>query len=216
MEFDENLKLEEYRSLAEEHRSNRSLIFERPLVILGLITIPIIYSYENAIGGLISAILMIILTFNLWFIGNRLSSDSRIVAYILLVHEGNFKKYWFGWENSLWEYRKWRANHKSDLKIIRKNIKKESSPETFRFYPPIWAFHVALVLFALYLSYNSAIALKESVAIVGFYISYITALIFLYFAFGDLFFKRLQIGIEIEVEIWRRIFEELKSLNLPE
>jgi len=90
-------------------------------------------------GLFISAGLVFILGFNLWFIGNRLQSDARIVAYIQLVHEGRFKDRWFGWENALREY--------------RTIFKDKGAATSHRFYPMIWASHIIFVLLALLVSF---------------------------------------------------------------
>ena len=45
----EGIRLEEYRSLLEEHRKNRSYIFERPILILGMLTVAMLYFYGSSI-----------------------------------------------------------------------------------------------------------------------------------------------------------------------
>jgi hypothetical protein len=98
MDYLEELKLQEYKELQEEHRRNRSYIFDRPILILGVVSVVLQYFLGSTLGGFLSAAVIFILTFNMWFIANRMRSDGRIVAYIHLVHESELKTKWFGWE----------------------------------------------------------------------------------------------------------------------
>ena len=98
MDARQELMMEEYRSLQEEHRRNRSLIFERPIAILGFVAVAIGFSYGSAIGLLVLAALVFVLYFNIWFINNRIESDARIVAYIQMVHESELRSKWVGWK----------------------------------------------------------------------------------------------------------------------
>lgn len=145
----EDIRLEEYRSLLEEHRKNRSYIFERPILILGIVAVAMQYFYESTIGQIVLACLIFILCFNLWFIGNRIRSDARIVAYIQLVHEGELRAEWLGWENTLRLYRTWmmRHNKTGDLETLRsKKLNPEAVPDRIVFYPAIWLLHFVLIL----------------------------------------------------------------------
>jgi len=117
LKLEDKIKLEEYRSLLEEHRDNRLYLFERPIIILGIIVAAMAASLRSYgsnisselcldIGLFVSLGLIILLCFNLRFTANRLERDARIVAYMQLVHEGNgkFKDKWYGWGNSLCKY----------------------------------------------------------------------------------------------------------------
>lgn len=98
MHDNEQLKLEEYRSLQEEHRKNRGYIFGSPVLVLGIVAAGIEYSTKTGLENpLISAILIFIICYSIWFLGNRLQSDARIVSYIHLVHEGEYQSNWMGW-----------------------------------------------------------------------------------------------------------------------
>ena len=144
----EDIRLEEYSSLLEEHRKNRSYIFERPIIILGIIAVASQYFFESIIGQFVAAILIFVLCFNLWFIGHRIRSDARIVAYIQLVHEGELRSKYFGWENALRQYRIWIKNHKSngDLEKLRlKYFDSEATQDRIVFYPAIWLLHCVIV-----------------------------------------------------------------------
>lgn len=41
--MNDEYRLEEYRSLLEEHKKNRSYIFERPVIVLGLVSAAMYY-----------------------------------------------------------------------------------------------------------------------------------------------------------------------------
>lgn len=144
----DDIRLEEYSSLLEEHRKNRGYIFERPIIILGIIAVASQYFFESIIGHFVAAILIFVLCFNLWFIGHRIRSDARIVAYIQLVHEGELRSKYFGWENALRQYRIWIKNHKSngDLEKLRlKYFDSEATQDRIVFYPAIWLLHCVIV-----------------------------------------------------------------------
>ncbi|MCW4000284.1 MAG: hypothetical protein NWE93_08585 [Candidatus Bathyarchaeota archaeon] len=148
MDYLDELKLEEYRNLQEEHRRNRSYIFDRPILILGVVSVVLQYFLGSTLSGFLAASVIFILTFNMWFIANRLRSDGRIVAYILLVHEGEYNSKWFGWESTLRIYRQWKKRHsklKDANQLIAKKLEPENIPDANAFYPAIRLLHIFLV-----------------------------------------------------------------------
>jgi hypothetical protein len=223
MNYSEQLKLEEYRSLFEEHRKNRTYILERPIIILGLAAIALQYSYKLDLGQFILAGLIFILCYNLWFTGNRLQSAARIVAYIQLVHEpeGELRSKWIGWESILREYRIWIGKHKKgELEIIQnEKLKEQPIPFRLMFYPAIWVLHLVIVLLTFTIA---IIPLMKSLPlsiedVVGPIASCVATVIFMYYAFGELNPKRVSKTIELERATWFCVFEEFykqKELRL--
>jgi hypothetical protein len=210
----ENIKIEEYRSLLEEHRRNRSYIFERPIIVLGLIAIAIQYVYGSPIGQFVLVALIFILCFNLWFTGNRLLSDARIVAYIHLIHEGELKSKYFGWESALREYRKWNKIHtrlKDKDNLVKEKINPDYIPDKLMFYPAIWFFHFCIVLLILVITSLSWWDSKTAISSVGLGLSIIATLFFIAYAMGRFHPNRLKGSIEVQREIWLCVFEELQG-----
>ena len=220
----EEIRLEEYRSLLEEHRKNRSYIFERPIIILGLVAVAMQYFYESTIGGFGLAGLIFILCYNLWFTGNRLQSDARIVAYIQLVHEGELRAEWFGWENALRQYRIWTALHTraGDLETLRSKkleleifhatkLDPKVIPRGLMFYPAIWVFHFVIVLLTFVVTLIMWFPSKTVLGSVGLGATLVAVIIFLIYAFGSLRPTRLNASIELERATWLCVFKESHS-----
>lgn len=210
----EEIRIEEYRSLLEEHRRNRSYIFERPIIVLGLIAVAMQYVYGSPIGQFVLAALIFIVCFNLWFTGNRLQSDARIVAYIHLVHEGELRPKYFGWESALREYRRWTMVHTkhSDLeKLQKEKLDPEYIPDRLMFYPAIWLLHLGLVLLTFLVALMMWYSLKTVVSIVGLGVSLVATIIFVGYAFGPFRPPRLKASIELQRETWLCVFEEWQS-----
>lgn len=209
----EEIRLEEYRSLLEEHRKNRSYIFERPIIILGIVAATMQYFYESTIGQFVLAGLIFILMFNLWFIGHRIRSDARIVAYIQLVHEGELRTKYFGWENALRQYRKWMMHHKKtgDLELLRlKKLDSEAVPDRIVFYPAIWLLHFVLVLLTFIVTLAGGYPFKTVIASLGINAISVAAIIFMIFAIGFYNPKQLKVSIELERATWLCVFEEIQ------
>ena len=139
-----DMKIEEYKMLRQEHENNRKHIFERPLLIV-VGTIAASYNLsEKSILGLLPIMFLSLLLFNIWFTYNRISSSARIIGYIQLVHEvGNIYK-WIGWENSLRLYREY------NYKITTGEVKTENYDikqfQGMAFYAPIYYFHIFIGL----------------------------------------------------------------------
>ena len=148
--------IEEYRFLRQEHEGNRKFVFERPLLIVGATLAAIVGLSEKGILGLLPIPFLFVLAFNLWFTFNRMQSTARIVAYIQLVHEGEDRLPWIGWENALRRYRIWDADVKNRRRL--ESIKTDASQyESMTFYGPIFFFHMVLgVLVTLVLVWESS------------------------------------------------------------
>lgn len=205
-----DIRIEEYRSLMEEHQKNRSYIFERPIIILGALAITIQYFYESAIGLFVLAGLIFILLFNLWFIGNRIKSDARIIAYIGLVHEGDLRRKYFGWENALRHYRIWMSKNKKigDLEKIRS---KRLNPEVPDIFLPvgIWLLHIFLVILIFIVAFARWYTSETVLISLGMAVISLATLIFMFFVLWVYSPKKLRVSIELERATWLCIFEEI-------
>jgi hypothetical protein len=111
---------EEYRTLREELARNQAFVFERPLVIVGAaltagvaastagfeLDKPTNVAWLALAVGFLSAALILMLVFNLFFTQDRMLTNSRIIAYIQLFHdEGQINCK--GWEDALRRRRRW-------------------------------------------------------------------------------------------------------------
>ena len=103
----DDTKIEEYKSLRQEHENNRKFIFERPLLIVGATFASAMTVADKGFLVLLPIPFLALLLFNLWFTHNRAESSARIVSYLQLVHEGVCPVNWIGWENSVRLYRQW-------------------------------------------------------------------------------------------------------------
>ncbi len=148
------VQLEEYKALLEEHRRNRSYVFERTVVILAIVAASAkVFDQGNFLStSILVAVLIFLFSYNLKFTVHRLESDARIIAYLQIFHEGSYKDKWIGWENALREYRIWeqhegeeaasRINNGNDpMAIPNSHINKGS-------YPALWSLHICLVVMA--------------------------------------------------------------------
>nr|MBN2278339.1 hypothetical protein [candidate division Zixibacteria bacterium] len=145
---------QEYQTLRSELREGIRWIFERPLLIVTICAAAFKFlekSYLVFIPPSITALLL----FNLWFTANRLRSAARIVAYIQVVLESDDKKNWRGWETFLREYRRWKKSRskKEVRRIVEEKLDKSAIPDSMMFYPPIFMFHIIIVLSALVISF---------------------------------------------------------------
>ena len=159
----QEIRVEEYRSLHDEHMRNRSYMFERPLIILGVMLVAMQFIIDSSIGQFILAGFIALLYYNLSFIGNRMESDARIVAYLLLVHEPDSTKKWKGWENSLDTYRQERDKIvKKITRKFKKDSLKSDRNQVFRFYPGIWWVHCVITVGILMVAIIRCFLVKES------------------------------------------------------
>jgi hypothetical protein len=171
--MNEGIRVEEYKYLQQEHQKNKGYIFERPVLIISIITFAaqFLIQYHNPANVSVNLsehgqdilaspimrpimilALVFILIFNLAFISTRIKSDSRLVAYIQLFHEGDLVPYWLGWETSLRFYRKWRKDNSNNLKEKLEDKIDSSLYHLGWFYPSIYFFHALFILGLLFLS----------------------------------------------------------------
>jgi uncharacterized membrane protein YhaH (DUF805 family) len=207
MQINDQMKLDEYRSLREEHMKNRNYMFERPIIILSLVVVALQFSSQLSFNYFILAVIIFILCFNLWFIGNRLNSDSRVVAYIQLFHEGELKEKWIGWESALRQYREWRTKNQKTISEVLRKTKEHGTPRTFRFYPAIWVFHSVLVLLTFGISLVGLKTSRDIIDIIGVIVVFITVIIFFIYAFKELRPNKFGDSIELERKLWEQVFD---------
>lgn len=170
--MNEGIRIEEYKFLQGEHQKNRGYIFERPVLIISVVTFAaqFLIQYQNPSNvsvnlsehgqGILTSPLMkpimilalvFILIFNLAFISERIKSDSRIVAYIQLFHEGGLVPYWLGWETSLRYHRRWMNTYSKNLtEKLEDKIDINSVHHIGWFYPKIYLFHAIFIIGLLY------------------------------------------------------------------
>ena len=141
----------EYDYLRREIDENKKYVLERPFLTIGLGAAAAGSLKENFVH-IIPPLIIFLLSFNLWFTINRLTSSARIVAYIqVFIEEG---KTYIGWKNFL---RKYRAFIKSQdartfKQLIRKQLNAKGAPDSFRFYNVIWWFHAVSICTCLFIS----------------------------------------------------------------
>lgn len=136
--------LEEYRFLRRELEANRSLVFERPLLIVGATLGAAVTLADKGGMDLLPVMFLSVLTFNLWFTHNRLKSNTRIIGYLQVVHEGSPKEEWRGWENSLRAYRKWVFRNRDKVRRLIIKSQEVREYDSMGYYAPIYYFHLTL------------------------------------------------------------------------
>ncbi len=168
---------DEYETLREELLQAKKNVFERPLVIAALAIAGLKFIDKEYVVILPVAMSLIAL-FNYWFTINRLMSAARIVAYIQVVLENKSNDdEWLGWETSLRFYRKWQRKNKSNMKnIIKNELETDALPNSFLYYPPIYYFHIFIILSAVISSVTMAVMSGEKISII---FSVITCVVFL-------------------------------------
>jgi uncharacterized membrane protein len=114
MGLQEDLLIEEYKALRQEHENNRKFIFERPIVVaLGIVAgIGHIAADNMAILPYCTFLALLLLSFTIAFTFDRVQSGARITAYLQLLHETRMGP-WHGWETNLCWYRNDQGNGKS-------------------------------------------------------------------------------------------------------
>jgi hypothetical protein len=212
MDAEQQMKLEEYKFLRQEHENNRKFVFERPLIIVGGMLAAAVGLRDNPgnVLGLLPLPFLALLWFNLWFTFNRLQSSSRIVAYLQLVHEPNSTIPWIGWENSLRKYRQ-RSPDNNIKKTVSVTSKKFKQADSMRFYGPIYGFHLLIgVAFTFLLLIQSGLLPRyfsgTFLAADGVWLVIDTIALVL-FVLG--FIPYFPSGIKHEIEEQRCIWEEL-------
>lgn len=135
------IKVAEYESLRQEITQNKKYIFERPLLVIGVIGLAASQLEKNPIALLLPAMLVSMLWLNLWFTVNRIRSTARIVAYISLILESKNER-WIGWETALNKYRLWAKEHFNKFK---ENLEFSNNREAMKF-DATWSYHIILWL----------------------------------------------------------------------
>lgn len=205
----------EYEALRLELSTNQQFIFERPLVILG-VSVAGLLGFENRSEAPIEQIGLLclvavsfqsVLFFNLWFTLNRLLSSSRILAYLILVHEGRLRPGWVGWESSLHRYRQWMLKQSHLAEEIQTGHGLGQQYESRRYYAPIFLFHntlaglssLAIVVFAL--AHDLPRPIKA--AVLGF--ALVVLLAFVVMSWKQWNPRRVRNAVEAELEIWQLV-----------
>jgi|CXWL01.1.fsa_nt_gi hypothetical protein len=208
----------EYEALRAELATNRQFIFERPVLILGVSLAGLLGIEQSPAAPLeqlgllfvVSLFFQSVLFFNLWFTLNRLRSSSRILAYLVVVHEGPRRRSWRGWETSLLDYRRWRLDHREEARKIEKNHLDGEQYDSRRYYGPIFSFHCVLSGLASIAIAVLAIARippgPVRLAVLGFALLLVSA--FVAIAGWQWQPRRVRNAIEAEVEIWKKVLAQ--------
>jgi hypothetical protein len=206
---------DELTYLRDEHKQNRKYIFERALIItiVGVIFGKLV---ETEYLSVICTITVLFLTFNMWFIINRMKSSARIVAYINLFIEQEIYPL-IGWEHFLSIYRK--TVDKETVKKIFKKVKSDYASN--RFLSGIWWFHflTILIFFTIILVKTFGLnGLSPAVGpceccvydIVMFTMACIIVFVFLQIAIQNVFNKKMNRTIEVEERIIKLYFRKYR------
>lgn len=146
----DDIRTAEYESLRQEVLQNKQYIFERPLAIIAAAGIAALQLSENLSMLALPSLVILVLCVNLWFTGNRLRSNARIVGYIAVALEPGSHYSWIGWENALRLHRKWTKSYspKQRKKRIKPHLAFDAMPDSMMFYPMLLALHIVPVIFA--------------------------------------------------------------------
>lgn len=141
----ERIRFQEYEVLREELKINRQFVFERPLLIVGVSFAALAsVSKESAVLQGLTLFFLLLLFFNLWFTFNRLSSNSRILGYLRVVHESTEGVLRPGWENALSLQRAWLAANVEEHRKIEKKCSDLKMHDANRFYGGLFLFHLLM------------------------------------------------------------------------
>lgn len=201
----------EYQTLREELLSAKKYVFERPLVISTL-AIAGLKLLEDKYLFVLPLSVSLLLLFNFWFTVNRLMSAARIVAYVQLELEESVHGSWIGWETCLRYYRKWLKSTPNAKEEVDKLIDREAIPDALMYYPPIYYFHVGMII----LSVIAAIAIagvqyntvNVTCAVITFTVGCFSGRYF--FRYKPDFMRTL---IERNRVIWHLVFERIQSVG---
>ncbi len=212
-----DLKSSEYKILRDEIQFNRKFIFERALILAGgLLAAKAFFKAEGLFLDLLMVMILFLLFFNLWFTINRLRTNGRIIGYLRLFHEGEFKERWEGWENSLNKYRIWNAVNKTKSREIRESKTYTPKFDSGTFYSQIFLVHILIMImvsFALIVLdgnsnlvnihslSNSSWVLKTSYAFV--------CVVVISYAIYTLKPTKISNIIAAETEIWKTVENEM-------
>ena len=136
----------ERQYLRSEIESNKKLVLERALLIAGVGLAATLVPKDAKGIELLGLPAIGALAFNLWFTVNRLTSSSRIIAYIQLFHEFANDLVWIGWENALRLARIWSEECEHEKKMAEKRFATIPQYDNLSFYGPILALHIAMAV----------------------------------------------------------------------
>lgn len=207
------LLLAEYQHLRDEIDSNKRFVFERPLLIVGIIV-----TADFATGGLGIAgglFTIVALAFNLWFTKNRLESSARIIAYIQLRHEENCPYPGTGWETALRLYRAYKSPNPPTREEIGEIKFTAPGKDSLRFYGSIVYLHVFILLGTLVISFfqdaivslashfgvEAAVDRQIILAAIGSALAIVLGVLL-----WQLRPQKIRSGIENERQIWISVF----------
>ena len=202
---------QEYQSLREELLQAKKYVFERPLVIAALAVAGLKF-LELEYLFILPLTIALLLIFNFWFTINRLLSAARIVAYIQLeLEEANFST-WVGWETSLRYYRKWLKATPNVDDVVETGMDQEAIPDALMYYPPIYFFHIGMLILSVIGSLIIVSAQYNSINI-GFALATIIigCISVRYFYINRPGLMREQ--IERNRVIWSKVFDVMKTLG---
>jgi len=145
----ETIRGQEYGVLREELKINRQFVFERPLLLVGvsfaaLASVGKEPSQESAVLQWLILFFLLLLFFNLWFTFNRLSSNSRVLGYLRVVHESTENVLRPGWERALSLQRTWLATNVEKLTGIERECGGLTMHDANRFYGGLFLFHLSM------------------------------------------------------------------------
>lgn len=203
---------DEYKSLRDELTISRKYVFERPLLILALVAASS-RIIDTEYVPLLLVVVAALLLFNFWFTINRLTSCSRISAYIQVELEERSHGRWIGWETCLREYRRWlKIKGNQAEEIISKALDKEAVPDALMYYPPIYMLHIGLMALTMFAAAFLAFRQQSRLSVVSALLVFGTGVWFakhLYRARPE----RMRSLIERNRVIWTLVFEELQKTD---
>ncbi len=197
----------EYETLRNELLDGRKYVFERPILII-TVGLAMTQFVQEQYAVCFPLVIIGLLFFNLWFTVNRMSSVSRIVAYIQLVLENKDSK-WYGWETSLIGYRKWLKANKEE-KI---NLDDEVIYDNLGYYPTIYWMHLIITIGVFLILAIFTINYFEWENVVWSILTLIVLVVFISYAIK----KRPENAkklIEENRQIWKKVFEQWDELGV--
>lgn len=195
---------QEYDTLRTEMIDGKKYVFERPLLIITIAAA--IFQINTDFGIYFSVIINGLLLFNFWFTVNRLTSMSRIIAYIQVVLEDK-EMDWHGWETSLRFYRKW----------VKENNRKITIPmdtvyDNLGFYPKIFYLHIAISIIITAVLIAFTIGDLKPINIIYDSFAVVLEIVFVIYAIRKSPSK-LQPHIELNRCIWKAVMKDWNEME---
>ncbi len=204
----EKIRCQEYEVLREELKINRQFVFERPLLIVG-VSFAALAGVDKESALLLEGLILfalLLLFFNLWFTFNRLSSNSRVLGYLRVVHESTESVLRPGWESALSLQRTWLATNVQAHRDIEKSCRDLKMHDANRFYVGLFLFHLVMGALALLLGFlslgsprlSSTGLLLEAAAVVV----YVSGIVVALRSWNP---YRPKNALEVQVLVWREV-----------